>query len=102
MTYKELAVALAAHMVEYEQVCLPQFVWLCTGLVELFFEETVSGSLFVGDHAVSASEFLEIVVKGLNASDASRPTIGQRVAYVASCLRFMVQATDWTLLQIAL
>jgi hypothetical protein len=80
MAYKELAVYLAAHMIEYEQVWLSHFVWLRARLVELFFEETVSGSSLVGDQAASAGEFSEFVIKGLNVSDASRPTMGQRVA----------------------
>jgi hypothetical protein len=80
MAYKELAVSLAAHMVEYEQVWLSQFVKLRARLAELFFEETVSGPLLVGNHAISPGEFLELVVNGLNAGDTCRPTLGQKAA----------------------
>jgi hypothetical protein len=80
MAHKELAVSLAAHMVEYERVWLSQFVSLRAGLMELFFEETVSESLLVGDHAIPPGEFLELVVNALNVSAACRPTVGQKAA----------------------
>jgi hypothetical protein len=80
MAYKELAVSLAAHMVGYEHVWLSQFVRLRSRLMELFFEQTVSGSLLVGDHAIPPGKFLEHVVNGLNASYACRPTLGQEAA----------------------
>jgi hypothetical protein len=80
MDHAELAVSMAAHKVSYEQVWLSQFVSLRSRLVDIFFEQTVSGSLLVGDHAMPRVEFLELVFKGLNANDAFRPTEGQKAA----------------------
>jgi hypothetical protein len=47
-------------------------------LVETFIEETVSGSLLVGDHAILAVEFLDLIVVGLKARDACPLTAGQK------------------------
>jgi WD40 repeat protein len=80
MDHAELAVSMAAHMVSYEQMWLSQFVRLRSRLMELLFEQTVSGSLLVGYHAIPPGKFLEHVVNGLNASDACRPTLGQEAA----------------------
>jgi hypothetical protein len=68
MAYKELAVSLAARMVDYEQVWLSQSVMLRSRLMELFTEQTVSGSLLVGYHAIAPGKFLEYAVNGLIAS----------------------------------
>jgi hypothetical protein len=80
MSYKELAVSLAAHMVDYEQVWMSQFVGLRSRLMERLSEKTVSGSLLVGDQAIPPGEFLEHVVHALNSGDAHRPTLGQKAA----------------------
>jgi hypothetical protein len=67
-------------MVDYEQVWMSQFVGLRSRLMELLSEQTVSGSLLVGDHAIPPGEFLEHVVQALNSGDAYRPTLGQKAA----------------------
>jgi hypothetical protein len=43
-------------------------------------EQTVQGSLLVRDHAMPDGTLLELVVKGLNASDVCRPKEGQMTA----------------------
>jgi hypothetical protein len=78
MDHAELAVSLAADTIVYEQLRLPQFVRIRSRLVETFIEETVPGSLLVGDHAIPAVEFLDLVVVGLKASDACPLTAGQK------------------------
>jgi hypothetical protein len=76
MAYKELAVSLAAHMVEYEQGRLSQFVKLRRCLMDTFSEVSVSGSLLVGDHAIPAEGFFELVVKDLTTRNVFRYMAG--------------------------
>jgi hypothetical protein len=79
MAYKELAVSLAAHMIEYEQVRLPQFVKLRRCLMDTFIEVPVSGSLLVGEHAITSDTFFELVVKDLTCSNIFRSMAGHEV-----------------------
>jgi hypothetical protein len=81
MTYKEIAVSSAAHVVEYEHVGLSHFVRLRSRPMEPFFEWAVSVSLLVGDAAIPPGEFMELDINGLNASAAYRPTVGQKAAF---------------------
>jgi hypothetical protein len=66
-------VSLAAYMVLYEQLRLPHFVRIRSQLVETFIEQTVSGSFLVGDLAIPAVDFLDLVVAGLKASERNMP-----------------------------
>jgi hypothetical protein len=85
MDHTELAVSMAAHMVVYEQVRLPQFVKLRGCLVETFIELSISGLALVGDHAIPADEFFELVVDGLSTSNIFRSIAG----YKSSLRRFL-------------
>jgi hypothetical protein len=85
MDHTQLAVSMAAHMVVYEQVRLPQFVKLRGCLVETFIELSISGLALVGDHAIPADEFFELVVDGLSKSNIFRSTAG----YKSSLRRFL-------------
>jgi hypothetical protein len=78
MAYEELAVSLAAHMVEYEQMRLPQFLKLRDCLVDMFLELSISGSVLVGDHAIPADEFFELVVDGLTSCSIFRSIAGHK------------------------
>jgi hypothetical protein len=69
MRHDELAVSLAAYMVIYEELRLPLFVKLRRCLVDIFMELPVSGSLLVGEYAISADHFFELVVEGLTSSN---------------------------------
>jgi hypothetical protein len=65
-------------MILYEPLRLRQFVRIRFRLVETFIEGTVSCSLLVGDHAIPAFEFLDLVLVGLKASDACPLTARQK------------------------
>jgi hypothetical protein len=79
MAFKELAVSLAAHMVEYEPERLLQFVKIRHCLMETFIEVPVSGSLLVGEHAITSDTFFELVVKDLTNSNIFRSMAGHEV-----------------------
>jgi hypothetical protein len=76
MAFKELAVSLAAHMVEYEPERLLQFVKIRRCLMDTFIEIPVSGSLLVGDHAIPADTLFKLVVEGLTSCNVSRCMAG--------------------------
>jgi hypothetical protein len=78
MTHDELAVSLAACVVIYEPVRLELFVKLRRCLVDIFMELPISGSLLVGEYAISADEFFELVVDGLTSSNVFRSLAGHK------------------------
>jgi hypothetical protein len=78
MDHTELAVSMAAHMVVYVPVRLPQFVKLRGCLVETFIELSIFGLALVGDHAIPADEVFELVVDGLSTSNIFRSIAGYK------------------------
>jgi hypothetical protein len=72
MAYEELAMFLASHRVKYEQDRLPLFVKLRHCLMGTVVEVSVSGSLRVGDLAITADTLYKLVVEDLTSSKCFR------------------------------
>jgi hypothetical protein len=78
MDHTVLAVSMAAHMVIYEQVRLPQFVKFRRCLLDTFIDMPNNGSLLVGDHAIPSDKLFTLIISDCTSSSFPGLWLGTR------------------------